>query len=150
MHVVSTTMMRAVVVSLATFVVAHTPAADAETVQCPRGDGLLHNGRVAQDPAGTRVRDLRAVNVPPERLTQGGGAPPQRPCDAAGQIAEQIVYYLDIESDGEALIAEVGLDPDGEPWIIHYRGLNGPVRTATRIGVTARHRRQKVTMTLWL
>jgi hypothetical protein len=69
---------------------------------------------------------------------------------AAGQIAEQIVYYLDIESDGEALTTVVGLDPDGERWTIYYRGLNGPLRTATRIGVTARHGRQKVTMTLWL
>jgi hypothetical protein len=40
------------------------------------------------------------------------------------------------------------LDPDGERWTIHYRGLNGSLRTAIRIGVTARHGRPKVTMTL--
>jgi hypothetical protein len=148
MHGVSSTMLKAVVVSVAMFVLAET-SAHAATVPCPRGDGRLHNGRIAHDPGGTRVRDLKAVNVPP-RLTQGGGAPPQEPCDAAGQIAEQIVYYLDIESDGEALITVVGLDPDGERWTIHYKGLNGPLRTATQIGVTARHGRQEVTMTLLL
>jgi hypothetical protein len=89
--------------------------------RAPAETGKLHNGRIAHDPGGTRVRGLKAVNVPP-RLTQGGGAPPQQPCDAAGQIAEQIVYYLDIESNGEALITVVGLDPDGERWTIHYTG----------------------------
>ena len=120
MHVVSSTMLKAVLVSVATFVLAES-SARAATVPCPRGDGRLHNGRIANDPGGTRVRGLKAVNVPP-RLTQGGGAPPQQPCDAAGQIAEQIVYYLDIESNGEALITVVGLDPDGERWTIHYTG----------------------------
>jgi len=112
MHAVSSTVRKAVVVSVATFVLAEN-SARAATIACPRGDGRLHNGRIAHDPGGTRVRDLKAVNVPP-RLTQGGGAPPQQPCDAAGQIAEQIVYYLDIESNGEALTTLVGLDPDGE------------------------------------
>jgi hypothetical protein len=148
MHAVGSTMLKAVVVSLATFGLLEN-SAHAATIACPRGDGRLHNGRIADDPGGTRVRDLKAINVPP-RLTQGGGAPPQQPCDAAGQIAEQIVYYLDIESNGEALTTRVGLDPDGEQWAISYKGLNGPRQTATRISVTARHARQKVTMTLLL
>jgi hypothetical protein len=72
MHVVSSTMLKAVLVSVATFVLAES-SARAATVPCPRGDGRLHNGRIAHDPGGTRVRGLKAVNVPP-RLTQGGGA----------------------------------------------------------------------------
>jgi hypothetical protein len=148
MHVVSSTMLKMVVVIVATLVVAQT-GAHAATVACPRGYGLLHNGRIAHDPGGTRVRDLKAVNVP-LRVVQGGGAPRQQPCDAAGQIADQIVYYLDVETNGQRLTRLVYLDPDGERWTVYYRGLNGTLRTSTRIGVTARHGRQKVTLTLLL
>lgn len=77
MHVVSSTMLKMVVVIVATFVLAQT-GAHAATIACPRGYGLPHNGRLAHDPRGTRVRDLKAVNVP-LRVVQGGGAPRSNP-----------------------------------------------------------------------
>jgi hypothetical protein len=121
--------------------------ASAKTIPCPRGNGILHHGRLRDDRDGTRVVGLTAIDVLP-RIAQGGGAPPQEPCTAAGGVAGFILYSLD-DRKPPSFPPVVGIDPDGERWLVHYTGNRPSLSQSSRIKVIARHgRHERVTMTL--
>lgn len=125
------------------FVLTET-SAHAATVPCPRGDG--RGARRAH-----RARPRRHTRPRPEggQRTATSDAGWWRPSAGAlrrGRADRRDCVLARYPTERRVADHRGRLEPDGERWTSHYRGLNGPLRTAIRIGVTARHGRQRVTI----